>query len=240
LRFLKSSNTGNEGTAAMTVQGNMAAVRDALKNARPGDVVGVGEVNPLAAEIDRNVDVAWYAVEVMPGQERSTAAHLVGRRFGIYLPEMRHEPRLKFSAKLDRKIVERGKQLLSPQLMLPGYVLVFTWLTGRNLGRITATPGVFDFVRWRTSLEPAVLCDALIDGLRAVENILCPMAAIAAPRKDRKRWRRERLTGNHDSGEDIISVRCLSALRDLGEQDDVDGMLANQILRRALGLALRA
>lgn len=226
----------------MTMQGNMAAVRDAVtkaqmrdaaSNAQPGDFVGYGDLDPLAAQLEAGVTPAWYLVETMPGEHGSTAAHLIGRRFGVFIPEMKFEPELdciegKFT-------VIRGAALPRKCLMFPGHIFVFVWMSERNWKRLKNVPGIKRIVCYGTDGEhdgtPVTFKDAAIDELRALEAILCPVDVPPEWRTKRRRsgWRRGRRMA---AVEDIIG-RTYEAPRasiHIGNGQWIDGIEALRVL----------
>lgn len=130
-----------------------------------------------SAEIVEGTAPKWYVLTTAANQERIAASHLIGRRFGVYLPET------------ERTIVKRGNRLL-----FRGYVFLFVWDIDRHQRRIRACPGVMGFLCREG--RPAVLPDAEIDKIRKYENserpICLPIEAVATPKKKKKRWRRSR------------------------------------------------
>jgi transcription antitermination factor NusG len=117
----------------------------------------------LAGRITAEISAAdlaaprWYALTIAPGHERIAAAHLAGRRFGIYLPTI-HET--VWSAHAWR---------LRQQAIMPGYLFVSSLgLTGR-WGRAKACPGVTGFVVRTGTDQPAPIPQRFIDELRAYE-----------------------------------------------------------------------
>jgi hypothetical protein len=111
---------------------------------------------PFGAELVRDVTPRWHAARCVGGLERSAAGFLIGRRFGIYLPEFDYED---------------GKPLSHPRVLIPGYVFVYVWDIERHERRIRACPGVLGFL-----LEGSHIAEIPWDGigginwLRAVEN----------------------------------------------------------------------
>jgi hypothetical protein len=107
--------------------GNLAqAYHDLQANAEREDFIrGADERRgPLDAEIVEGCSPRWHAIVAAPAYERIAAAHLAGRRFGIYLPETEYE------------VVRRGRKRRKHRLMLPGYVLIFVWDIDRHLRRV--------------------------------------------------------------------------------------------------------
>jgi len=179
------------------------------------------------AEVIRGLRPEWYVLQIVPTQERVAAAHLVGRRFGIFLPELEEH----------RLVRGRRRRVLLP--MFPGYVFVFAWLGPRNYHRIKSCPGVWDFLC--VEQRPAVISDAALNAIRAVENKQRPLVvsqeAIGTFKKARRGWRRRtRITEQHIYDSEIIAVHTWSALRD-GLRQGVDSDKRTQLLLSALGVA---
>jgi transcription antitermination factor NusG len=211
----------------LQMTGNLAKVYRALYDGqiKIGTVIGYGDANPLHAEITPGAKAAWHVVETFPAHERIAGAHLSGRRFGIYVPEV------------EGVEVRRGRKAKFTRPMFPGYILVFTWDIRRHVERIMACPGV-----WRLMLigtEFAILPDEAIDKIRQVENAYRPLALtfdnFEGFRKKTKRWRRTPRQEQAIGDNEIVSVRPWSAFTD-GLATSVDGAQRNQILRKALGL----
>jgi transcription antitermination factor NusG len=141
---------------AINGTGNMAKVYAGMVNER------VEKVGPLDAEIVPGETAAWYALKVEPSHEKIAVAHLIGRRFGIYLPtDQVTETR-------------RGRRVTRTRLLLPGYVFVFVWGIGKHLHRLRAIPGVVGIMT--RNEQPQVIPDWAIDRLREIENEKNPVA----------------------------------------------------------------
>lgn len=230
----------------MVERGNLAKVREATDALQIGDIVEHDDKGGINAEMALDISPAWYLVEAVPGQEGIAAAHLAGRRFGIFVPDMAYEPLRSLSD--GRIVVVRGEKLPRRQRMLVGYIFVFAWLTGRNFKRITDVPGVRRIVHWPEG-RIAKMTDAQIDGLRALETLLCPVELpeewTKEPTRKRYGWRKARrdatlaalaaertistIKGWINIGDEWIST--VEALRVLDGRDE------NQAVARALGLA---
>jgi transcriptional antiterminator NusG len=193
----------------------------------------------LSAEIVPGVEPHWYVIEVAPNRERTVAAHLIARRFGIFIPET------------EEVLIRRGRKVDVARLMFTGYVFVFVWDMGRHLGRIESIPGVARIMRKPTSDSeafgaPRIVSDYQIDQIRAVENTKRPLfAAIVEevePKKKKRRWRKSRKDAKELASEladerdnDIMLVRSWSPFQDSLMTLDSDGR--NGALLNALGLS---
>lgn len=139
----------------------------------------------------------WHAITVAPNCDRIVAAHLMGRRFGVYLPET------------------LGHRAGSRESLLPGYVFLFVWGIDDHAERILGCPGVIDFLRMGLSREIVLIPDEIIDEVREIENRLMPTilpaAAIAmaggASKKKKKRWRKGRKAKEIiDHSDEVVAV----------------------------------
>jgi transcription antitermination factor NusG len=183
------------------------------------------------AEVVIGLRPEWYVLQIMPAHERVAAAHLAGRRFGIYAPE------LDLERMTERMTQRRRKRVAAP--MFPGYVFVFAWLGPRNHDRIRSCPGVFDFLR-RVDGLPAVIADAAVNAIRVVENqqrpLMLQQEGIGMPKRIKRSWRRSRRMTDvlvHDN--EIMDVHTWSAFRD-GVVNG-DAAARNRLLHEALGIA---
>jgi transcription antitermination factor NusG len=226
----------------------MADVRRALldRGLQPGDIVEPNQGPGINAEMVADMQAAWYLIETVPGHERVAAAHLVGRRFMIFVPDMRYEPLRRRDPKDGKWKFERGEKLDRLQRMFVGYIFVFCWLDDANYHRIQAIPGVRRLVCWPEG-NIATFTDRQIDELRSLEIILNPLELPPDWRKTRKRhgWQKTRHAENwHVEDEKVLSavggfvhigdgqwIDTIEALRVL------DGRDANQAIAKALGLA---
>ena len=212
-------------------KGNLADVRAALGRALAvGDVVDYSTPNPLRAELVPGVSPRWHVVEAH--RERTAAAHLIARRFGVFVPEK------------EQTVVRRGRKFEQTTLMFPGYIFVFVWDMGVHLHRIRAVPGVSNVMY--IDGKPAILSDELIDEIRAVENHERPLPTIMVPDEiamptKKGRWRKnakrlydlQRKQWEHDN--EVVGCRSWSAFQDGLLTLDEEGR--NQTLRNALQLA---
>lgn len=115
----------------------------------------------------------WWAVTTLPNHEGIAAAHLIARRFGIYLPQFSHS------------LMRRGRKVNYTRNMLPGYIFVFVWDISRHWRRILSVPGA-------SGMLPRPVPDHMIDDLRGEENKLNPEFAMEQVIKYRKRRRQKR------------------------------------------------
>ena len=151
------------------------------------------------AEIVQGAAAKWYVLTTAANQERLAAAHLIGRRFGVYLPET------------EERTVHRGRVRDVRRLLFRGYLFLFVWDIERHLRRIRACPGVMGILCREG--HPAVLPDAAIDEIREYENserpIAMPVEVVAGSKKKKKRWRRSRKPADAVAATDntIVDVR---------------------------------
>lgn len=202
-----------------------------------GDVVDYSPNNPTLAEIVPGVMPRWHVIETHPNRERIAAAHLIARRFGVFVPEK------------DETIVRRGRRIDQTSLMFRGYIFIFVWGINQHFNRIKAVPGFSRIVTTENpdgSRKPAVLTDEQIDQIRAVENRERPLPAIVMPEhmmvpKKKGRWRKNQKSLYYLAQEqlkrdsEVVRCRPWSAFEDGLMTLDSDGR--NQTLRTALGLA---
>lgn len=217
-------------------EGNLHAVRQALSELRVGDIVDPGPRNPLLAEIVPDVTPNWHVIETLPNHERSVAAHLIARRFGMFVPETEED------------IVRRGRKLHVTRLMFTGYVFVFVWDIAAHAGRLTSIPGVARLMCHPAVdggfPKPVVVADSVINRIRAVENSKRPLPAITieglaySPKHKRRRWRkhrRDQQKAELAKASEVIAVRPWDAFQDAIATLDEGGR--NQTLLVALGLS---
>jgi transcription antitermination factor NusG len=210
--------------------GNLERVRAELSKYRVGDIVDYVDPGlPGAAEIVPEVKPAWYVIETFPNQERSVAAHLIARRFGMFLPETEDD------------VIRRGRKVHVARPMFAGYVFVFVWDIEKHWSRIIGAPGVvrvmMQTVSDGVSNAPAVVPDEVIDKIRAVENGKRPLPDVVmtdeVTGKSKKKPRRWRKAKSQPKVE-ILRVRAWDAFQDAIATLDSDGR--NQTLRQALSL----
>lgn len=128
-------------------RGNLANVRDKLRVGMVVDYVDPSTADRRMAQIVPSGSPVWFVVEIA---NRDVEVELVKRRFGIYVPEIRET------------VVSRGRRVGRRRSMFPGYVFVFIWTGGGNLGRLFGCDGVLDVVGTLNGEE--------VDLIRAVEN----------------------------------------------------------------------
>jgi transcriptional antiterminator NusG len=143
-------------------KGNLSEVCVAV-----GQVVGIVDpVDPRMADMAPGVTGSWILVETYPNEERTVAAHLVARRFGIYVPE------------IQQTIVRRGRKIEVTRLMFTSLIFVFVWGVERHWKRIISVPGVAR-IRTITAANdrtiPLVVPDQVINRIRVCENIERPI-----------------------------------------------------------------
>lgn len=226
-------------------KGNLADVRAALgRDLEVGDIVDYGPFNSAFAELVPDTSPHWHIIETHPSGERTAAAHLVARRFGVFIPE------------IEETVIKRGRKIDRARLMFNGYIFVFVWDVMSHLSRIEAIPGVARVMHSLIEVRPAIvkdgieifpavveerpviISDLIIDEIRAVENKQRPLKAImtdgGAQPKKKGRWRKwlKQLEDPRDN--DIVGVRSWSAFQDGLQTLDSEGR--NQTLLKALSL----
>lgn len=175
------------------------------------------------AEIDPGQSAAWYVVVTGPGQEKTAAGHLAGRRFGVYVPE------------IEETVIKRCIKRTITTPLFRGYVFTFVWGINRHWGRIAACPGVSDLLRHANGDAPS-LPDQIIDQIRTIENAYRPLKMTVESVSMKKRYRKTRNNIKevdiHEN--EIVGVCAYSPFNRIGE---LDAESRNGVLRRALGLA---
>jgi hypothetical protein len=170
---------------------------------------------PFHAEIVPTETPQWYALQTAPGHEHVAAAHLAGRRFGVFVPAYQ-EPRQG----------DCGANQTGPvrRILFPRHIFLFVWDVLRHWRRIHACPGV---VRVLTIDErPVVVPDAAINQMHMIE--LKGMSVFDKPKRRRgKRYYRV------DGDESVVTISSYSALDGVEKLDDAARV---GMLHKALGL----
>jgi transcription antitermination factor NusG len=181
----------------------------------------VEKQGPLDAEIVPGIEAGWYILITQPGQGGIASSHLIGRRFGVY------EPRFPTTT------IERGRKVTRWRNFVQGYIFVFVWGIDAHRRRILSVPGVQRLLCTFPSDTPFKVPDALIDKLRAQENLENPIQYSVAI-KARKRRKKRRLDKQEKlvqaEAEDIVSVSSKSYWSTAVEAVHVN------LLEKALGL----
>jgi Transcription termination factor nusG len=166
----------------------------------------------------------WHVVRTEPGQASSAAKYLSRCGFGVYVPQF--FKRLPASSRRPARVESR--------LVFPSHVFIWVWDVMRHLRRIRSCPGVLDLLWQRAEmpsgallLHPAVMPDAIIRHLQAVEFGMMRF------RRPRKGWRGKAMDYELPRNDNVVLVRCYSALRDVTVLDEAGREAA---LLRALGL----
>jgi transcription antitermination factor NusG len=169
----------------------------------------------------------WHVLVTQPNRETTAAAHLIGRGFGTYLPE------------ITKVAIVRGRKRTCRQALFPGYLFVFVWGIEAQWRRIAACTGITRLLL--KDDKPAVVADEIIGEIQATEfNCLMETGALhlqddhRRPRKRMKRWQRQlRETEDKSIPEGKFRVSTKGYFADVEKQEPE---ARNSILRRALGL----
>lgn len=172
-------------------------------------------IGPIEAEICQCCRPAWYIVRTEPNRENTAAAHLVARRFGIYIPE------------LTVRIDVNGRAVTRSERMFPGYILLFAWDIESHRRRIEACPGAVGILR-HASGKAVQLADEDVNHIQHQEAF----SALSGHEKRQTRRRRAEIF-NQEIPDLAIRVSCKSYWADMRAIDS-SGRIA--IFRRALGL----
>lgn len=179
---------------------------------------------PRDAEMVPGHEGQWLIVRTEGGREQTAAAHLIGRRFGVYLPHFKET------------LVVRGRKMERTRMLFPGYLFVFVWGASQHVRRILAVPGVIEVMM--IGGRPAIVPDDLIDRIREQENCHWPMVTtvdVVKVRKRRKKYSQVTVTKEvHVTSEDIVFVRAagwIKGITDLADEERIGK------LHHALGLA---
>ena len=188
----------------------------------------LGNFTQFQAQLRPGFRSEWFIISTIPGQERIAAAHLIGRRFIVYVPEIECEPTLEHNK------IKAGKKLDHIESMYPGYIFVLIWDIEFHWHRLQDCPGVLNLIV-TSSGTPAIVSTEMLNEIKSIENILRPLHFSAdLIDKKKRRWRRSRVPQEVIPENEIISVRTWSAFKD----GNLDSEARNALLHRALGLAL--
>lgn len=175
------------------------------------------------AEVIDGVTPHWHVVMTHPGQERTAAAELADRGFGIYVPEKEFTE------------IRRGRKVDGKRLLLPGYVLTFVWGIDEHCDRIRACNGVRDilFINGHAALVP----DWMVNQLRVEENRQRPLRTLVevVTVKKRKRQSHKSIKEIDVHGNDIVSVHPYSPFIEAMRAETEGERLS--AFHKALGLA---
>lgn len=174
-------------------------------------------VDPLRAEIVPNVSAQWHVIVTHPSHENIAASHLIGRGFGVYLPE------------INREYVVKGKKKVRSWPMFPTYLFAFVWDVRRHKHRVESCTGV-SRVLCSEFERPAVVPDWVISDLQAVE-----FTQLTKLPRSRMRGRKRSLPPGLEGlrGEEIVKISTRSYFEDAAKLDDA---ARTSLLHRALGL----
>lgn len=156
-------------------------LRDVLKSYIATSERMAEKAGPFAAEIAPERAPAWYLLTTQPASESLAASHLVGRRFGTYLPTFWADVTLPNSG-----LCRAGRP------MFPGYLFAFVWDIFRHWRRIHGCPGVRGVLT--VDDQPVIVPDSVIGDLQVIEAIngdLTKMECRAAKRGFRRRRRQQ-------------------------------------------------
>lgn len=215
-----------------TETGNMAKVyHDTVANAERVDFIRRADERrgPLDAEIVAGCSPNWHVIETYAHHERIAAGHLVGRRFGIYLPETEYCE------------IRRGQKVEGLRLLLPGYVFIFVWDIERHYRRICAIPGVI--APLRADGQICVVPDTIINRLRAIENgerFRLTITVEEVVRKKRHRESRKTVREIPVYECDIIGVHAYSPYLEEQRQRETEIRAVQSDFAKAMGLVPQA
>lgn len=177
---------------------------------------------PLFAELVPEINPCWHLIETFAGAENLAAAHLAGRRFGIFLPMFKRTKKDRFGVRRTRIIN-----------LLPGYLFLFVWNLAKHQRRILSCPGVRSI--HYVAGEPYIVPDSLIDTLRIKETQYDEdLDAIITgnSKKKKRRWRKSR-EGHAPIQSAEITIGPYSVL-DRIEELDAEGRIS--VFRQVIGI----
>lgn len=174
------------------------------------------------AEIVPGCPALWHIVVTYASHEKIAAAHLVGRGFGVYLPER------------DKAWFTRGVRRQRRIPLYPNYLFLFVWDIERHLRRIHACTGVMRILL--AGDKPAVVPDSVIDEMQATEfnQTELPSDWRSTPLKKKRRRRRGRgeRAPEEPEADGPITISTYNALVDIS----LDASERISALHKALGL----
>lgn len=188
------------------------------------------KTGPVAAQL-AGEQGSWCGLVVAPQHERVAAAHLSGRGFGIYLPEV------------EVTEIRRGRKVDLRRLLIPGYLFVYLWGIAQNHVRVRNCPGIIDFMRLETGAIRVIKWD-IINELRVIENLKNPISlpmdeVISAPVHRKRRWRRSRKQEPQIRYEqaEIVCVHAYSPFVEELREAGLDDEARISAFQRRLGLS---
>jgi transcription antitermination factor NusG len=145
------------------------------------------KATPIDANIWPDGRSLWHVVVTHPQCENIAAAHLAGRRFGVYLPTGYEE-----------KFIRGCKRVVNRPLF-PGYLFLFVQRIDRNWHKIEGCAGVAHImVRDAGAIDagdrflvPVVVTDNVMDHIQALEANEITKNIKTEPPKSRKQRRLE-------------------------------------------------
>ncbi len=183
--------------------------------------------SPFAAEITAE-PACWHVIVTEPNREAIAAGHLIGRGFGIYLPEY------------DEVVITRGRKRVIHQRMFPGYLFVFVWAIERQWRRIASCTGVARLLL--NDQQPAILSDAQINEIqtREISQLVNGEALLLdSPPKRRKRMKRWERELERHAYEPVVDGNFRSSTKSyFTGVETADPVVRNSLLHRALGMPL--
>lgn len=184
--------------------------------------------NPFRAEIVPNCRPEWHVIVTHPNGEGVAAGHLIGRGFGIYLPEF------------DRRRIVRATLRWQHLRMFPGYLLLFVWDIAMHWRRIEGCTGVQSVLQ--NGGVPIIVPDRIIDEIQQMEFRLLlngPNSPVEAIPRYKKKGRK--MVRDHEAeAKEVAGLATISPKSYWAELPDLDDSGRTQLFNRALGLACSA